>query len=467
MKNYLLRNCTFATMLLASTLTFTACGDDDDDDAFRNPGTEKPSEPSASEALTPTQQKARLEKVAKEALGMMPASDFSTYTDLANYIDDVYGDNYNWDSVDKWARQCWDDALKATGKTYKDEDRYGSSYYTEYKCLLLASNFTGHFSAYGPKWTKEAGTFKDLQFAFVGKNGEDCVLKVETSGKVTKVYVGDWDEWKKGEYNDFTGASKDYYDRINCTIGVPEKIVVTLTQGNTTLVRTNVQVALSGLSGETFDIAKGNVNISADVELSNGYVFSTSKVSYAGNANLNVVAASVKKDGKAIVTMAMSGDIKGLPSCNLDAFSKDNFNRNDYDTESVTAKNAFVKLDVLGKVQMQGVISDVRQYCDALDMADKQDENETAFKSFVKKANSLADINLFYDNSNVKQATVMMDTFVDYEYDGIQEWGYEPVIVFYDGSSNSALGTFFSERNFKSVIRMYEGLLDDYEQLLK
>ena len=48
MKNYLLRNCTFATMLLASTLTFTACGDDDDDDAFRNPGTEKPSEPSAS-----------------------------------------------------------------------------------------------------------------------------------------------------------------------------------------------------------------------------------------------------------------------------------------------------------------------------------------------------------------------------------------------------------------------------------
>ena len=31
--------------------------------------------------------------------------------------------------------------------------------------------------------------------------------------------------------------------------------------------------------------------------------------------------------------------LKGLPSCNLDAFSKDNFNRNDYDTESVTAKN--------------------------------------------------------------------------------------------------------------------------------
>ena len=242
---------------------------------------------------------------------------------------------------------------------------------------------------------------------------------------------------------------------------------MTLTQGNTTLVRTNVQVALSGLSGETFDIAKGNVNISADVELSNGYVFSTSKVSYAGNAKLNVAAASVKKDGKAIVTVAMSGDIKGLPSCNVDAFSKDNFNRNDYDTESVTAKNAFVKLDVLGKVQMQGVISDVRQYCDALDMADKQDENETAFKSFVKKANSLADINLFYDNSNVKQATVMMDTFVDYEYAGKQEWGYEPVIVFYDGSSNSAFGTFFSERNFKSVIRMYESLLDDYEQLLK
>ena len=466
MKNYLLRNCTFATMLLASTLTFTSCGDDEDDDEFKKPGTEKPSEPSASDALTPTQQKARLETVAKEALNMMPASDFSTYTDLANYIDDVYGDNYNWDSVDKWARQCWDDALKATGKTYKDEDRYASYYYTEYKCLLLASNFTGHFSAYGPKWTKEAGTFKDLQFAFVGKNGEDCVLKVETSGKVTKVYVGDWDDWKNGNYDYSTGASKDYYDRINCTIGVPEKIVVTLTQGNTTLVRTNVQVALSGLSGEKFDIAKGNVNISADVELSNGYVFSTSKVSYAGNSKLNVAAASVKKDGKAIVTVAMSGDIKGLPSCNVDAFSKDNFNRNDYDTESVTAKNAFVKLDVLGKVQMQGVISDVRQYCDALDMADKQDENETAFKSFVKKANSLADINLFYDNSSVKQAAVQLEAFAETEWGGYKYWEMEPVLVFFDGSSSSMFDVFFNDTDFKNTINAFEALIDKYEDLI-
>lgn len=474
MKNYFLRNCTFATILLASTLTLTSCGDDEEEN---KPGTEfpdepvKPNEPGEQEALTPYVQKQRMEEIAKEAMNMAPASDFKAYSELANFVNDVYGNDYDWSNVDDWAKQCWNDVKKATGnkKTETGVDYWGWStcynIYTEYKSLLLASNFTGHFNAGRKKWTKDNGRFNDLQFTFSGQNGEECVLKLETSGKVTKVNVGSWDEWK--DYEDRENASFNYYDRINCTIGVPENIVLTLTQGGKQLVKTTVNVALSNLDGMTFDIAKGNVSVTANVELDNGYTFSSSQVNYAGNSKLSVASASVKKGGKVLVTVSMAGDVSGLPSCNVDAFSKDNFSFDDYNTDNTTMKNAFVKVDVLGKLQVQGVISDVRQYSDALDMAAKQDENETAFKSFVKKANSLADINLFYDNSSVKQATVMMDTFVDYEYNGKQEWGYEPVIVFYDGSSNSALGTFFSERNFKSVIRMYESLLDDYEQLLK
>ena len=79
----------------------------------------------------------------------------------------------------------------------------------------------------------------------------------------------------------------------------------------------------------------------------------------------------------------------------------------------------------------------------------------------------LADFNLFYDNTSTKQASVVLDPFLDYEYDGEQEWEYEPVMVFFDGSSNSAFGNFFNEKDFKSLIKMYENMLGDYEDLIK
>lgn len=475
MKKYLFKAGTFATLLLASTLTFTSCGDDDEGES-NNPGTEQPDEPikpenpDKNEALDPLQQKQRMEEIAKEALAMMPASDFREYSDLAHHIELVYNEDYNWESVNKWARKCWDDALKATGKT-TDQDEWSKYVYSEYKCLLLASNYTGHFTANDSKWTKDAGNFNDLQFKFRAENGDECVLKVETSGKVTKVYAGDWDEWK--DYEDFydpeTGnySYTEYYDRYKCTIGVPEKVVATLTKGGKQLIKTTVDIALSGVANETLDVSKCNLSVKANVEMSNGYLFSSSQVNYAGNSKLSVASATVKKDGKALVTVAMSGDVTGLPSCNLDAFSKNNFDLDNYNTANSTLKNVFVKVDVLGKMQLQGVISDLHKYGDYLDLADRNDDNESNFKSYVKKANELAEFNLFYDNSSTKQASVVLDSFLDYEYDGEQEWAYEPVMVFFDGSSNSAFGTFFKEKDFKSVITMYENLLDDYEGLIK
>lgn len=475
MKKYLFKAGTFATILLASTLTLTSCGDDDEGESNK-PGSEQPDEPvtpekpSTGEALDPLQQKQRMEQIAKDVLAMMPASDFREYTDLAHHIEREYNEDYNWESVNKWARQCWDDALKSIGKT-SDKDEWSEYIYTEYKCLLLASNFVGHFTAGNGKWTKDVGKFNDLQFSFNAQTGEKCVLKIETSGKVTKVYAGDWDDWKDYEdnYDPETGnySYTEYYDRYKCTIGVPEKVVVTLTQGGKQLVKTSVDIALSGVSNETLDVSKAKLSVKADVELSNGYTISSSQVNYAGNSKVSVALASVKKNGTALVTVAMSGDVTGLPSCNLDAFSKDNFRLDDYNTTNSTLKNAFVKVDVLGKMQLQGVISDIHKYSDYLDLADRNYNNESNFKSYVKKANELADFNLFYDNTSTKQASVVLDPFLDYEYDGEQEWEYEPVLVFFDGSSNSAFGNFFNEKDFKSLIKMYENMLGDYENLIK
>lgn len=476
MKKFLISTATIATCLLAGTLSLTSCGDDDPTTPEVPSDPEQPTTPDTPDeatAMSPAEQQKRMEDIAKEVMGMMPSNDFKSYADLAHYVETNYSeDNYDWDDVSDWARTCWDAARTATGNTYTErDDSYYSSgkyVYKEYKALILASNFTGHFKANGGKWTHTKAS--DLQFTFRGNTGDDCTLKIETSGNVTKVYVANWDEWTDYEssYEDNTYKWTDYYDRTQCTVGVPENIVVTLTQGGRQLVKTTVNIKLSGLSGENFDISKGNLNVAANVELSNGYTFSTSEVKYAGNSKLTVAQASMKKNGTAILTMAMSGDISGLPSCNVEAFSKDNFDLDDYNTSNANAKNAYVKIDVLGKIQLQGIVSDVRKYCDLIDQSDEYELEGSKFQSCIDQANKLSDVNVFYDNTTTKQASVYLEPFAkDEGWQDSKYWEFEPVMKFYDGSSISPFSSFFNDNDFRSVIRMYERLVEDYGDLFE
>ena len=169
------------------------------------------------------------------------------------------------------------------------------------------------------------------------------------------------------------------------------------------------------------------------------------------------------KNGKKMIETAISSDISGIPSCNLKAFIDD---PEDIDTDDINGKNAYVKIDIMGKVQVQGTISDIRKYADYLDKADENDENESKFKSYINQANSLADINLFYDNGSTKQAFMQLESFEENDYYS-RYWYTEPIMKFYDGSSYSSFEVFFNESDFKKVIDTYEELLDEYEDMIE
>ena len=102
-KNSSFYNCMLA-MLLAGTLSFSACGDDND--GPDNPNVPiNPEQPSEDQAMSPSKQKERMDDIAQKFMQMTPASDFKSYSDLANYISDTYSD-YDWDEVGDWARHC-------------------------------------------------------------------------------------------------------------------------------------------------------------------------------------------------------------------------------------------------------------------------------------------------------------------------------------------------------------------------
>ena len=446
-----------------------SCGGDDDsvDSPIVNPDPIVPEEPSKNEAMTPLEQKEYLDVIARGFMDKTPASDFNEISKLCNHISNTYTDSYDWDEVGDWGSEIFESLKESLGTTDKEQekDSWGeyNYIYTNYKALVMASNFKGQFKAIGNKW--ELSKADDLQFIFSDQYGKECVLKLVTSGNVKKVFIGNIDEWVdyKSNSTDDYYISNDYYDRTQLTVGVPENIVVTLTQGGSQVVKVTVKLNIGDLSNDKFDLSKNQLTASTLVELNNGYKFNVSQVAYNGN-NKTSVSFDMSKNGESLASVAFSSDISGIPSCNIDAMVSGNIDEEDFNNSNM--KNVYVKLDIMGKLQIQGTLSDVRKFTDYINEADDNDDDEKTFKSYVNQANSLANFNLFYDGKSTKQATVTLEAFEEESWNGMKYWYMEPMLNFYDGSSYSTFDAFFNDKDFKSVIDAFEKLADNYASLI-
>lgn len=461
---------TLFSMLLSGCVV-CACGDDDPEPPSSTDPVipEMPENPDTEGAMSPTQQKQRMEDVALALMETMPASDFQSLYDLSEYISETYFDDYDWDNVGEWADDILESLRKATG-THTDTERspYGSVYnyiYNDYKAVILASNFKGHFTARNGRWTKSEAS--DLQFIFNDQNGQQCVLKLATSGQVKKVHMFNLEDWYDYDYSKDSKGNyiyNDYFDYTEYTVGVPESIVVTLTRDGKDVIKTTVNINLASISGEEFDLSRNSLTASTKVELENGYVINAKNISYTGNQKASA-ACVISKQGKDLITMAMASDLSGIPDCNVSAFTQTDFDWDDLDKDNANATNAVVKVDVMGRIQCQGLIKDVRQYAEHLADAEDNDDNESLFKSYINMANSLADIRVFYDNTQTVHATIHFEPFMEEEYYGYTYWTSEPVLKFYDGSSYSTFSAFFNEKSFRKVVDAFEDLVDDYSNM--
>lgn len=433
----------------------SSCGDDNKTNEPEKPIT--PVTPNTDDAMTSTEQKEYLEDVAEEFMNQMPSSDFDNLSDLGYFIYETYGEDYDWESVGDWAKDLWNDLKEPLGTRTTESDRWGYTYvYTNFKSVLMASNFTGHFTASNGVWIRTDAS--DLQFIFNDQKGKQCVLKLVTSGNIKRVHALNIDE-----YQNYNGGT-EYYDRTQCIIGVPENILVTLTQGSEQVMKTTVNIDLNSLSGEEFDVSKGALNVKCITELNNGYKINVSQVAYSAN-NSTSASFSFTKNSKALVTAAVSSDISGIPNCNVSAFSSD-FDIDNYNTDDANAQAPFVKLDILGKVQIQGRLNNVRQIVDYLEDADDNDTNLSVYTNYINKVNSLTDVHLFYNGSSTKQATVLLEPFEDYSYGGKTWYTVEPVLKFYDGTSYSTFEAFFNETSFKQTIDSFKRLANRYAALV-
>ena len=172
------------------------------------------------------------------------------------------------------------------------------------------------------------------------------------------------------------------------------------------------------------------------------------------------------KGSTKLLAVAVASDLTGIPACNVSAFvNNHHFDSHIFDGSN--AKNGFVKVDILGKVQVQGVVSDARGVMDKFNAAKANNRDEALFKANLADANRYADLGLYYNNNNVKQADVYLEAFRQTSWNSSAYWQADLVIRFGDESSYSICTNFFSERNFNDIINMLRSLGNDYVRLFR
>lgn len=427
-------------LVLGAPTVLSSCGDDEPDpiSGDNNQGETK---------LDSESQKLKLQATAQKFMKEVPADEMRNLSQLADYVNDAYINNskFSNDVVTDWFEKLIDSNLSPDGK--KDFNNYWSEEY--YKRIIELSQFKGKFVAGKEGWTKSNAD--DLQFEFKDQNGITCVLTLKTSGKTAKVYVGEtWGdcysekiEGVDGEYWKWTDVIEKNY------VYVPEHITTTLLQGGNTLVSAEVNIDHSQFSGPEYDLSKDAVSTNATVKINN-YVWVVDRAAHNSKEGSAYVKGSMSKAGKTLVSFEASAADTKL----------------DEDGELLQGGAAKVSVNILDEVQIKGTCSNVKTFADYMDKADRNDENESQFKSYVNQANSLLNLGIYFNGGSMRQAKVQLECFED-GYANWKYWTYEPVLVFDDNSTYSTFTAFFNETSFREVINSFEDLVRSYEKLIE
>ena len=391
----------------------------------------------------PDEQKQTLENTATALMDDLAAENFEDVADLVAYMAEEYSE-YNFSELEDWSDDCFKAMVGALKDTVVEE--WGSSavdIYRYYDQIISFSNFTGKFEAKAGKWKRTDAN--DLSFHVKDEQGNPCVLRLTTSGKTKKVYAGENKDWKNNYYDEETDKYVYEVDVYDTYINVPEKLTVTIDQNGKNIARLILNIDLSSMKGEDFDLSKDKYNATATFEF-NGYSINLDRLRYAPESG-SAISVNFKKNSKTLLSAKISGDIDVT---NEEFFGSVNNN---------------IEFDVMGDIQVKGIVAgDISDLARKMDELYEHDTNEKEFKKALDKINNMFDLNLYYNYSQTPSASFELRPFKGDSY-YYTYWYAEWTVVFDDGSSYS-IEEFFNEDDFKKLIKAFERLLEDYEDMM-
>lgn len=369
--------------------------------------------------LTEEEQKVKLETAARELTNRIDVDEVNAVTDLLVYAIDHYiiPEDYDINAL----TNGFNNAI------FKSEEMDGDklNYY------IKLPYFGGKYAAREDHWEWVDESHK-LELSFPDEKGAPCLLTVDATDEHT-VYN-----------NGFI------VNGTKARIGIPQKLDILLTQGSKTLALVTANPVVKNGDGSTAIFAN-DISGKAIVKLPS-YNITAAKSDIEGKPGCRVDVAIEQGTTKVVTAQLISQKELFTKSTTADPSTLKEEN-----TSALTANNpADVEIDVLGKVQAKGIVTDLKTFAEGLKAMKLQKDNESNFKIILKQVNSLLDVGIFYDGDDTRMAKLILIADVERNpATGTEIWKAQPAVSFSDGTSY-LMKEFFSETNISDLIKAFK-----------
>ena len=464
-------NVWISSLLFMLALVLTGCPDPDSVEPTPTPN------PKPTDLLSPDEQKTFLAGVGEELIGIFNPNDQKKAVELA---DDLYNkyESYDWDAISEEFMEVYDDIYSSEFESFFSMPKRiinaingkQKASLENLEILLTLSKF-GYTIEFDDN-TKSVKITKTGDAAIVAKfsdsNGTPCELKVSGEGKTINAsytyedyhweYPQIWDEYWEEWVNDYENGYRVEEGTRTIKVEVPSTIKMHLKQGSSSLVSFtfNWDTNVKDYVNTSLDMKVINLGFKEESKVSTTQASAVFSFTY-NDKNIITAAANLPK-------YKLTGWEEGSDITQEEGEDWINEYAEDYEALLGYVGKGEAKLDILGKIQIQGGVTDGAALVDAYyHWIDKDYNNELdECNDLCKLLNKHIYLSIYYNKTTTEQAKLLMDVYEDkYGYD------VEPIMQFPYDDSQIAVMTYFESSKFLGLIDLVEDLANSYIALDK
>lgn len=450
-------NLFFAFVLMTSACLISSCkgGDDPTGGLLDDPkGT--------MEVLSPDEQKDFLVDVGEELINTFNPNDQKEAVELADELYYKYK-NYDWDAIGEEFEDELDDIYSTEFESFFGMPRRmidvingKKKVSLENKEILLTLSKFGRIIEFDDKNKTVKITKTDdpsVVAKFSDPEGTKCELKVWGEGKeIEGSYTyedGHWDY----NYDEWVSDGKR-----TIRVKVPRTIKMYLKHGSNSLISFtfNWDSNIKDYVNTSLNLQVINLVFAEETKVSTTEASAVFSFSYGDKG---LIAAAVNLPKYELIDWEGGKDITEEEGENWLEEYDDKY-------KSMLGKigKGEVKLDILGKVQLRGGVTDGAALVDAYyNWGDKYyNDEQDECQDLCDLLNKYIYLSVYYNNTTTEQAKLLMQVYEDY-------YGYdiEPIMYFPQDETSIAVMTYFNSSKFLGLVDLVEELANSYIALDK
>lgn len=401
--------------------------------------------------LSPDEQKSYLVEVGKELINTFNPEDQRAAVELADELYSKYQE-YDWEAISSEFDEELEDIYSAEFESFFGMPRRmidaingKKKVSLEDKEILLTLSKFGRVIEFDDK----------TQTVKITKTNDPSITAIFSDAKGTKCELKVWGEGKEIE-----GSYTYEYDESKRTIRVkvPTTIKMHLKHGSNSLISFTFQwdTNIKDYVNTSLSLQVTNLVFAEETKVSTTEASAVFSFSYGDKG---LIAAAVSLPKYEAIDWEGGKDITEDEGYSwLEEYGEK------YTSMLGTVGKGEVKLDVLGKIQLRGGVTDGAALVDAYyNWGETNYSNElTQYEDLCAFLNKYLYASIYYNNTITEQAKVLMQVYEDY-------YGYavEPILYFPQDETSIAVMTYFNSSKFLNLFDLVEELANSYIALDK